>query len=87
MTVDIQRVTNLMQEDRKSWNVELIQVEFPKYISKLILSIPICNGEHDSFVWCPSVTGDFFVRSAYRANNKERFSMTSNLDRQIWTLL
>lgn len=50
VTIDIQRITDLIQEDRKSWNVELIKVEFSKYISKLILTIPICNGEQDSFV-------------------------------------
>lgn len=84
---NIQRVRELMQDDLKSWNTELIQIESPQHISNLILSIPIMDGEQESFVWCPSSSGCFLVRSSYRANNKEHFSGASRLDRSIWALL
>lgn len=75
-------VTDLTREDKRSWNKDMVEAVFPLNFSKMILSIPITNEEHESFVWCPSTTWMFSVRYSYRTNNRERFCTTSRLDRR-----
>lgn len=84
---DLRFVSDLMNTDQAAWNQQLILSVFPPSLSKIILSIPIFDKEHDPFVWSPSATGTFSVRSSYRTNNKERFDTETTLDHRLWKLL
>lgn len=77
-------VRDLLEPDRRTWNVGLVTATFPPAISQAILSIPVIEGEHDTFVWFPSASGNFSVRSAYRANNGARFGILSSVDNAKW---
>lgn len=80
-------VSDLMNVEQTAWNQPLILSVFPPSLSKVILSLPIFDREHDPFVWGPSATGTFFVRSSYKTNNQERFDRATNLDQRSWKLL
>lgn len=83
----LHRVSDLMDDSRTGWNRHIIQAAFPSNVSWLILSVPIFPREHDSFVWVPSATCAFSIRSSYRTNNRARFNGASRIDKKVWTLL
>lgn len=83
----LNRVDDLMTEDKKSWNTQLIQSFFPSYVCNLILSLPIFDREHDDLIWNLTVTGEFSIRYAYKINNLERFLLASHLDKKLWLLM
>lgn len=76
-----------MLPDKTHWNSPLVEAVFPHEISRLILNIPIHDWEGDSFVWVPTKTGAFSVRSSYIANNESRFGSLSNMEKGRWTSL
>lgn len=80
------RVRDLVSEDSSEWNFATVSTNFSPHISDVILNTPII-GEQDSFVWAPSKSGRFSIKSAYRVNNKERFAMASRIDRRLWKQL
>lgn len=68
-------VRDLMSPDTTAWNVNLIAASFLSNVSNAILSIPLADREHDEYVWAPSLSGTFSVRSSYRINNIARFGL------------
>lgn len=79
------RVRDLVSEDSSEWNFATVSTNFSPHISDVILNTPII-GEQDSFVWAPSKSGRFSIKSVYRIN-KERFAMASGIDRRLWKQL
>lgn len=77
-------VRDLMLPDKTEWDRNLVTAAFAPEISNLILSIPLHAREHDSFVWAPSSSGRFSVRSSYRTNNGDRFGSLSMVNRSKW---
>ncbi|XP_061993843.1 uncharacterized protein LOC133711764 [Rosa rugosa] len=63
---DLELVSSLMQSDRRSWNVEVVQSLFLPDISNKILAIPLSR-QHaaDKLIWSPERRGRFSVKSAY----------------------
>lgn len=47
-------------------------------------STPINQGDQDEFVWTPSKSGLFSVKSSYRANNIQRFATNSRVGKEVW---
>lgn len=82
-----QRVTDLLTADKTAWDVTLLQSIFPLNLCRIIQSIPIFSGAYDEFVWCPSMSGKFSVKSSYRTNNLHRFHCASRIDKKVWDLL
>lgn len=66
-----------------SWNTTIVSKNFPLAVRDVILNTPII-GEQDSFVWAPSKSRRFSVRSSNRVNNKERFASSSSIARKFW---
>ncbi|KAL0384911.1 UNVERIFIED_CONTAM: hypothetical protein Sradi_2885400 [Sesamum radiatum] len=59
-------VSELIQEDTREWDCELINTIFGPEDCEMILQIPLsCVGGHDLLVWHYSRNGLFSVRSAY----------------------
>lgn len=57
----------LLDEESRSWNVDLIKQEFLSHEAKLILGIPLSDRViPDKFVWLPSPNGNYTTCSAYR---------------------
>lgn len=77
-------VRDLMNQEKTGWDIGLVNATFPTEVSNAILSIPVIEGEHDTFVWFPSSSGKFTIRSAYRTNNSARFGLVSATDKEIW---
>lgn len=71
-----------------SWDYPKIMATFHPHdataISRIILpSFP----RNDSWIWVPSATGRFSTKSAYRTDQKQRFSNTSLLPNIYWNKL
>lgn len=80
-------VRDLMNDAKTDWNHEVVVASFAPEVSSAILSIPINIGEQDAFVWTPSASGKFTVKSSYRTNNCNRFGQQSIESKHKWQLL
>jgi hypothetical protein len=59
-------VADLIDQDTKRWNVELIQAKFMEEEAQVISSIPLNPLKfEDKLIWRCSANGDFSIRSAY----------------------
>lgn len=73
-----------MNMDKCCWNERIIEEIFPENLHNIIKSIPICVGEQDRLIWCPTSFGNFSVRSSYWTNNKAQFCSASRIDKKMW---
>lgn len=73
------RVRDLMSKAGLSWNSVTFSNNFANNIRDVILNTPISR-EQDFFVWAPSKSERFFVKSYYRENNKKKFHLASHID-------
>lgn len=80
------RIRDLMSKAGLSWNSVTISNNFANNIRDVILNTPISR-EQDSFVWAPSKSERFFVKSCYRENNKKKFHLASHIDWRLWKYL
>lgn len=68
-------VSELIDQDSKWWNGQLIMSIFAKDEAGVILKIPLSRYGHDDLmVWRRTTTGEFLVRSAYHME-KERIEV------------
>lgn len=60
-------VGNLMEQNSKSWNQEVVRHIFTKETSQMILNIPLFpQVTEDKLPWNPEKNGHYSVKSAYR---------------------
>lgn len=61
-----QPVAALINEDSKSWNVNLVNSLFLEHEASIILRLPLSRqGAEDKCVWHWTKSGNFTVKSAY----------------------
>lgn len=87
LPANIRYVRDLMTDQKLAWNPRLLRDLFGPELCRIIQSIPIDAREQDRLLWMPTSSGEFSVRSTYRANNHARFCMASRLDKKTWSLL
>lgn len=80
----INLVQNLLTSDGKEWDRTLVTSDFPPHISRMILLTHISLGDQDAFVWTPSKSGLFSVKSSYKANNTPLFTTNSRIGKEVW---
>lgn len=73
-----------MNDECPFWNSNLINELFPSQVRELIINTPILDVESDNFVWTPSMSGSFTVKSAYHSMLQGRQGMQINEDLDIW---
>lgn len=82
----------LLDEESRSWNVDLIKQEFLSHEAKLILGIPLSDRViPDKFVWLPSPNGNYTTCSAYRllsrvTRNLQPSCSTQEKNHFLWTV-
>lgn len=70
-------VSELIDQDSKRWNGQLIMSIFTKDEAEVILKIPLSRYGHDDLmVWRGTITGEFSVQSAYHME-KERIEASN----------
>lgn len=75
----IERVSDLIDGDSKTWNSALVRECFNKEDSDLILSIPVSTTQRRDYkIWHPSSTGLFSVKSAYHLEKEGSLALPSN---------
>jgi hypothetical protein len=68
-TVDL-----LIDEDLRSWDVDLVRSVFEEDVANLVLQIPISQrGGDDVIAWPLTRFGDYTVSSAYNLARREKF--------------
>lgn len=76
----------LMNEDRSSWEVNLVKDIFDERDAQLILSIPLNGTDTDSWFWKYERLGHYSVKSAYAAI-KEARTVNETQDSLRWNRL
>lgn len=67
----MERVSSLLDTERRGWDVERVRNTFLPYEAEVILSIPISAGfPADSILWAGTPNGKFTVKSAYKIAQK-----------------
>lgn len=75
----IERVSDLIDGDSKTWNSALVRECFNKEDADLILSIPVSTTQRRDYkIWHPSSTGLFSVKSAYHLEKEGSLALPSN---------
>lgn len=64
-------VCDLMTHDGLNWNPGIIRQFCPPQVAAKIIHTPILNVELDRLIWCPSTSGQFTIKSAYRQIDSE----------------
>jgi hypothetical protein len=60
-------VGNLMQQNSKSWNEEIVRHIFTEETTQMVLNIPLFpQVTEDNLVWNPEKNGHYSVKSVYR---------------------
>ncbi|KAL0410966.1 UNVERIFIED_CONTAM: hypothetical protein Slati_3686300 [Sesamum latifolium] len=85
------RVTELIEENGRKWNEELIRKLMMPEDADVILSIPLASNTEDKLVWHLSKNGRFSVRSAYNlAVNIEELKIggcSNSLSKNHWDFI
>ncbi|KAL5578506.1 hypothetical protein UlMin_020205 [Ulmus minor] len=67
------------------WSIPKIRALFKHDDAKAILALPLLlQPKSDSWFWVYNSYGKFTTRSAYLVSQSHRFSMASNIPRQLW---
>jgi hypothetical protein len=67
------KVCELIERERKWWNISLLEQIFSPDEVKKILSIPLSStNKEDILLWRGTMKGDFSVRSAYHLKKRDR---------------
>ncbi|KAA3457116.1 reverse transcriptase [Gossypium australe] len=67
------KVAELIDNNTRSWNAELILSTFAEREAAIILSIPLSISPHEDFIiWSEEATGEYSVRSGHRVLTKGR---------------
>ena len=67
----MERVSSLLDTERRGWDVERVRNTFLPHEAEVILSIPISAGFlADSILWVGTPNGKFIVKSAYKIAQK-----------------
>lgn len=79
---------DLMANDGKTWDSSMIRQLFTPSMARYILDTPILDREHGTFVWTPSMSGSFSVRSTYimiiQARLEQQLPHTTDLYKLLW---
>ena len=79
------KVSRLIVEDRRGWNVQMINEMFKEDKGELIRAIPLSRiAVLDVLIWNDSISGQFSVKSAY-VKAREKLGRECNLrgDREL----
>ncbi|XP_026433777.1 uncharacterized protein LOC113331264 [Papaver somniferum] len=71
----------------RRWNSNLINAVFPENIANLILQMRLSQYGEDKLIWEPNSSGEFSVKSAYKAINNDsslRSSQQSSFPKVVW---
>lgn len=67
MVICVLIVAELINNNERNWNRELIANTFPEEVAELILHIPLAMEPHSDFLaWTGEPSGEYTVRSAYK---------------------
>ncbi|KAL8115005.1 hypothetical protein AgCh_021723 [Apium graveolens] len=81
------KVSNLMTDDGRNWDVEVIADLLETRDCELIMRIPLSmNISADSWYWLLEDKGDFTVKSCYRAMQGECTNDYTRMWKKIWAL-
>lgn len=89
MHKDLEHVTvqNLLDDNQRKWDEEILQDLCNERDMKLIQQIPIPNrSREDTWFWLLENKGDFTVRSYYRRLRREFECHDKNFWKKIWGL-
>ena len=59
-------VSDLMNEGKDGWNLQLVNDLFLPFEAQQIAQIPISSNHRDKFLWWENKNGEFTVKSVYR---------------------
>lgn len=77
---NIELVSNLIEEENRTWKVDIIFNTFNANIAKKKLLIPVARSVHDDFqVWGREPSGNFSVGNAYKLLQKPTLVPSNNI--------
>lgn len=83
----ISTIKDLMSQDGRRWNSNLVTNIFPNELRDKILNTPILESEQERLIGSPSTSGDFSIKATHRLIRQLKGTEQDNTTKHTWNTI